>query len=159
NTTTNTHYTYGLPVASLNQQNTFSIFAKDAGRRYIAIYFIDQATQGNQGSIHVDLVNGTVTINPATIGAATNPSGGIISIGGGSYRVWISCTLQTSTTPGNTFCRVFLEQSPAVSNYLGTGLGVYLWGPQLQLGSLTDYVSNDATTPMLPPPGSPGTSS
>jgi len=79
--------------------NTFTMsrYLKAFNATLMLLFLLDgSSVQGVQAQ--VNLVTGTFTAGPTAAGAATNVTGGIISIGNGWYRVWISCTFGAGAT-------------------------------------------------------------
>src|SRR5262249_7708165 len=132
-----------------------------AGRRYMYMQLYDTSVNANSGSLTVDVLNGVITSSFAN-GAATIVSQGIIPVSDGVlpgwYRVWLSVLL-TSAVDTTTTARLYTMNDSLQTGYVGTGVGFYLYAPQVQVGSLTSYISNEPSSPMLPPVGSPQISS
>lgn len=126
---------------------TFSIYVKAAERTFC---YID-AYNGSYVGLYVNLTTGASLTSVATV------PGSAIPVGNGWYRAWF--TFPSITTPT---IRIFsassltdsytLSQSPA-------GAGFYVWGAQLEVGTVpTAYIEsgsipgiapNDSGTPVL----------
>jgi hypothetical protein len=96
------------------------------GKNYIAIFDLTQAGRVSQKT-----------------GTGTS---GIIPIGNGWYRCWISANLPADTYPiafGFAGAENYGDLTPGLGpSYVGTGNILYLWGGQLETGSLaTSYVN------------------
>ena len=114
-------------VKNINTNNT---------RTYTASGFVKASTDttgelrigqsGNYVEVQFDL--SAVTFSTIQAGTATGVSGGIQSVGDGWYRVHV-----TATSIGT-----------AASNLVFYG-NIYLWGAQLEEGTLTDYIPTGAT--------------
>jgi len=125
----NTLHYLNLPASSTPAgTNTLSVYAKADGRDWIWLYFFD----GVLGSLtgYFNISNGTL----GTIQSGLTAS--ITSVGNSWYRCSIT---RTQTNAGNG--GFGLGTANNVQSYLGNGTsGVYIWGAQLEQGSiLTEY--------------------
>jgi hypothetical protein len=115
---------------------TFSVYAKKGTSDFIQL-LTDQA---NNGFVNFDLNNGTLS--------ATTATGTITDVGNGWYRC--SMAITSGSTFGNIYIGLVTSNSAAryEANTLTTT--VYLWGAQLEAGTLTDYqrVGTDKMTVM-----------
>lgn len=126
---------------------TFSVFLKQAERRYATIWF-DTASISEGAfygaATYLDLQTGTV---------ANSNQSKIVAYPNGWYRCYVTATptftgtlrLNTSIgTPNNAGD----TGAPAIYKYTGDGVsGIYIWGGQLETGtSLTDYTPTTTTT-------------
>jgi hypothetical protein len=119
-------------TASTNQ--TISVFAKAAGRDWIALALIRR--DGGEVYSYFQLTGA------GAFGASTPGIGkGFEAIGNGWFRCWITADSATGgTTPG---LRVYLADSGANVVFNGGGTaGVYLWGAQYEIDkhSVSSYV-------------------
>jgi hypothetical protein len=130
NTDTNTHYTRYVTTTWATNTYTFSVFAKIAsGSRRLSL---NQTFGGINGYAIFDLQNGTVA---ATSGSLT---ASIQIDRNGYYR----CSVTYTTTSTTAAFDVALNAGGAagLESYTGDGTsGIYIWGAQLEVGSLTPY--------------------
>ena len=117
---------------------TFSVFAKNAGRRYLRISFSSGVPFPAETGHIFDLQSGTIYGTP--IGSAT---ASITAVGGEWYRCVITATSSDSGVL-NTVVRLFNKDIG--STYTGDGTsGIYLWGAQLEAGNFpTSYIKTEA---------------
>jgi hypothetical protein len=135
NSASNTHR-IAIGVTSSATTHTASVYLKAAGRDYAFVYL--DANNGT-GSFF-DLANG---VTGAVSGAVTSA---IQSVGNGWYRC--SVTGGATATPAMW---ILTADSISSSSYTGDGTsGIFIWGAQLELGTLTDYqrVGTDKMTVM-----------
>ena len=125
---------------------TFSVFLKQAERRYITIWFdTPNITEGAfyGASTYIDLQTGTI---------ATGTQSKIVAYPNGWYRCYVTATpnftgslrLNTSIgTPNNAGD----TGAPAIYKYTGDGVsGIYIWGSQVETGTnRTDYTPTTTT--------------
>lgn len=116
---------------------SFSVYLRAQGRRYVQLNMVDNASAGNGVSVYFDLQTATVQ-GAANAGSGINASGSITSAGNG----WIRCTL--SGTPNNTgtttLYTVYLSQTGSSTTYSGDGIsGVRIWGAQANTGDVANY--------------------
>jgi hypothetical protein len=118
-TATNTHFV--TRAVSVTGVATLSVYAKAAGRNFIAL-----STNNANTAAWFNLSSGTV----GTKGSAVDSSS-IQSIGNGWYRC--VATFSSSTFTGAS---IYLAAVDGSTSYTGDGTsGVYLWGAQLEVGS------------------------
>jgi hypothetical protein len=142
-TTTAEHFADQNFVAVSGTTYTFSVFAKSFGSK---LWIMLRFTTGGWGgavsnSIRFNLADGTVVVTGGTAtGTATN-------YGNGWWRLTMTAT---STANGNPASRVHLLPDAGLPlSYTGNGTsGAYLWGAQLETGTV-------ATSPIITA-GSPG---
>lgn len=106
---------------------TFSVYLKAAERKYAVLYLT-----GTGKGKYFDLENGIVggDFVSAPISAA------IESVGNGWYR----CSIVSDSTSTSTSARIYLADTISNTSYTGNGTsGLYIWGAQLNEGTLKDY--------------------
>ncbi len=136
---TNTHLT--LQIASNVPTSTafaVSVYIKPNGRNWIRLL----ENNGSGIAAYFDVQNGVT----GTVLAGT-PA--ITSVGNGWYRCSLRGTTGVAQTTINFHIR--LANADGGESYTGNGTnGVYLWGAQIELGTLTDYqrVGTDKMTVM-----------
>ncbi len=125
---------------------TFSVFAKAAERSAIQLQFGN--TQTTPASVYVNF-----DLSAGVIGTGTAGYGAISSRGNGWYKC--SVTVVASGTTLVPYLQISNSASaPRNASYTGDGTsGIYIWGAQLQTGSVaTDYVAT-TTAPASSPSG------
>jgi len=135
NSASNTHR-IAIGVTSSATTHTASVYLKAAGRDY-AFVFLDA---NNGTGAFFDLANG---VTGAVSGAVTSA---IQSVGNGWYRC--SVTGGVTATPGMW---ILTADTISSNSYTGDGTsGIFIWGAQLEAGTLTDYqrVGTDKMTVM-----------
>lgn len=125
------HYVnQGVSKATSATQYTFSAYLKAGGRE---VEFSMVSDGGSNGAVlRFNPSTGLITAAAGVFGTFTGPFGGVISIGSGWYRVYL-----TATTGAAASVLPQVALHTGTSNvYTGDGTsGVYLWGTQLELGS------------------------
>jgi hypothetical protein len=141
----------GTNIAGLHDSpagvNTFSIYAKSAGYRYIQCLH-SRSAGSDAGYVTFDLTTGTVTNSSVW-------SGSIVNVGNGWYRI-IATTSSLSGASSNSNVRwAFTDGSASRGpSFTGNGTsGVYFWGAQAELassvGNYTPTPANYSTAPAL----------
>lgn len=128
---------------------TYSIFVKAAERSALSLWFRSADSSANYGVARFDLAAGTAyaAAPGGVVGTGfSNFSYGIQNVGGGWFRVWITCTI-TSGTAFRCWNRLSAG-SAGVDNYSGDGTsGMYFWGAQLEVGTYpTSYIPTTTAT-------------
>ena len=131
-------------VVPANSTNTASIFLQASTRTAALLQWADGSSNGVQ--VAVDLVGLTVT--PVAIGTGVLLGATITPYPSGWYRITLSGGTGNSATA--TSLLVGLQNPTGTSSYAGTaGLGLYVWGAQLEVGTVaTPYLAN-AASPIL----------
>ena len=117
------------PTASYSTTYTWSCYAKAAERNFLALNF---SVAGVSGTFNLTTGVNNMAGTGFVSAAATN-------VGSGWWR--LSVVLTTPASGSNVLYHVF---GPSINNsiaaYAGTaGSGIYLWGAQLNVGSLQPY--------------------
>lgn len=112
---------------------TISVYAKAAGRSWFFAQALNLAL--DTANVFFDLTNGVVG---NVSGTAPGFTQSITAVGSGWYRCVITFPSETgASAPNLSFATANADNS---SFYAGDGSsGVYLWGAQLEVGSLTAY--------------------
>lgn len=138
NTSTNSHNTNQSLSVTSGTTYTFSVFVKAGERTKAAVNLNENYGAFPATSILVDLFAGTVSVL-----TGSPISYGIIHIGNGWYRVWVSQTA-SATVLG----------VPSVGTYTTSGVytgdgtsGIYAWGGQLEANStVSSYIQTTSAT-------------
>jgi hypothetical protein len=124
NTANDSHHVY--QNATANGVNTFSFYAKKGERTFVYAY-ADSVGQGKC----FNLTSGTLGVN--IISAPINAT--IESVG----NDWFRCTITVSITSASAL-RIGLCSADGTFSYLGNGTsGAFIWGGQLNEGTIKDY--------------------
>lgn len=129
-----------LTVAA-NTIYTFSVFAKSAERSQVNVQF-RRSDYNHQIGGTFDLSTQTFTSQPGVnVGVLTGNT--MTSVGNGWYRLSVSGNIDT--TAGLVSLYLY---SGGTTYYAGDNVsGIYLWGPQLELGDFpTSYISTTGAT-------------
>ena len=115
---------------------TLSLFAKDAGRRYLGVW---GGTAFGNGITFFDLQTGTIAYTSGAVGSS------ITFVGNGWYRITVTDTAPISASSNVGFQ---LSNDGTNSSYTGDGTsGIYIWGAQLEAGSFpTSYIKTTSST-------------
>ena len=136
-TSSNFHFPKQVTTLSSTSSVTYSIYAKQAGYRYLLVNTTAGSASGNAGPV-VDLQDGVVVGNFT----ATYPTT-VTDAGNGWWRIVISFTGNGSN--------IIVDHNPlptsTVAAYAGDNTsGVLLWGAQLEEGSTaTTYIPTTST--------------
>lgn len=131
------HYSEKQFNVAATTQYTYSIFAKGDGSGKKV--YLRTALRGVFG-IQVDLATGVVAvvgaIPPTAYGAIFYPTLGY-------WRIYMT---YTSTTAGVAVFRPQIMSSGGAAVYTGNGTGYYVWGQQLETGTLSSQITTGATS-------------
>lgn len=113
---------------------TFSVFAKNNGRRYLVVRFNDNAANGNAVSAIFDLQTGVISGAATAYGTFTAPSATITTFPNGWYRCVVTGTSSVVTVnPKLQPSTGSVDVNGEAAIYLGDGAsGHYVWGAQLE---------------------------
>lgn len=131
----------GYAPALYNQVYTLSCYYKPLERFRFNMGYGNQAALGPDRGVQVNLNTNTITTSEPTI-----IDRGIIPVNDGWYRVYV-----TFRTPGSGLMAVVpmigLLDSNGQFFFTGDGSsGILMWGTQLELETLSDYVQTGSTT-------------
>jgi hypothetical protein len=138
--------------ASAGLTYTGSVYLKYIDRQFVNISFYNNGGVGLYGAACFDIQNGTVASSAALGAGYSITSTSITNIGSGWYRC--SLTIVAGSSAPNSFAIAPVDSSVISSyglrSYAGTSKTFYLWGAQIELGTLTDYqrVGTDKMTVM-----------
>lgn len=129
------HLSRGGFAYTAGQLYTLSIHAKAAERTGVAVQLGNSIAFSSNPSVRVNLATGTHESSSAGV-----LSYSIKDAGAGWWRISVS-GIPASTTADSVF-PAFISNSGSTS-YAGDGVsGIYVWGAQLDVGTLTDYSPN-----------------
>jgi hypothetical protein len=120
-----------------------SAYVRPAGRTMVFMYGINV----DQYGAIFDLVGGTAANITSGVGTVTDK--GIINLGDGIYRVWVSGVLNGAATTLNFVAGPAISTAvPAGYTYTGDGAsGIQMWGIQVELGnSPSSYIHTSSTS-------------
>lgn len=132
NSASSEHYAgYEALAKAASVTCTLTVYAKAAERTRLTVNFRG-GTVSDGAEVTANLAAGTLG-TASVSGGMTSPSASITDVGGGWYR----CSLTATTDSGTVLSsRLKLHNGSSV-NYVGDGAsGAYVWGVQLELGSV-----------------------
>jgi hypothetical protein len=135
------HFVYKSRTGS-NETLTFSVFAKAAERTNVWLQLSNFSTLAVNARFTLT-DSGSVSNVSANSADYTNNSASIIQYANGWYR----CILTTTKGSVNTTNNPSISASSGALSYQGDGTsGIYIWGAQLEQGSVaTDYTPTTTT--------------
>jgi hypothetical protein len=139
---TSAHNVQQAATFTTSAVHTYSVYAKANGRN---LQFVIPTAVVTSGYANFDLINGVVGDKSAGVTQQ------ITSLGNGWYRCAIEFTAATGGSQTINLALITASNSARGQSYLGDGTsGIYLWGAQLEAGTLTDYqrVGTDKMTVM-----------
>lgn len=143
NTTTGTAISVPISSLSVGGLCAFSVFAKADTHNLIQLRWLGGPTGVSNKYLNVDL-------NTGEMGANTLSYAKTINMGNGWWRIIAVTTVDgdltggTSVDPGVELINSLSDgRRPAVS--LAAGIGVYLYGPQLESGGCSSYIPTTGT--------------
>lgn len=154
---------YGAVTKSASANVTLSVYAKAAERSWIGLIINDDIGGFGVGryGAEFDLIAVASMNHDGAQGTYRNGSNSITSVGNGWYRCSIMCTTSTearvrarvyvfNNTTGATNANVTTWTSGAT--YTGDGTsGLYLWHPQMEIGSTSIYQGIAAANTLVTP--------
>ena len=141
----NIHGLGGLHTFIAGETNTWSVYVKPNGRA-IAALSIFSGAGGNQRAFFV-LPTATVLSNTSAGGAALGDAR-ITPVGGSWYRISLTGTAPGAVGAGSYDFR--LVDGSGTESYMGTGLGMYVWGMQFNTGGLQSYAKTTTVAVTAP---------
>lgn len=144
--TTAYHGIISVVAVTASTAYSASVFIKSDGAPFVQIGYDNGASVG--AFMNVNTVTGAITRGPEAAFAAPNPTGGVVSVGNGWFRVSVGAT-HTSATG-----RILISILPAGQSTAGqtpsTTTAVtdklLIWGAQLEAGSFpTSYIPTVAS--------------
>jgi len=140
-------YTGNYSVSLVNKPFTGSVYVK-AGTRYRGRVIVYDA-----GSVYFGATFNlqTKTLSTVTNGA-TIVSSSITDVGGGWFRITVSGYFNGTVAINNNQTGIFVNiaDDTGALNYQGQSKVFYLWGAQLEEGSVaTPYIKTESTAPVL----------
>lgn len=119
---------------------TKSVYAKAAERAEVSLNFVTGGF-GQGSAVIANLSNGTLGAI-SNYGGVSGSTATITDVSNGWYRISLTMTPVSNAS-------FYIDYSPSLSGnriYAGNGTsGVYVWGAQLETGSLTSYIPTTST--------------
>jgi len=126
----------GLP-GSIGTTYTFSVYAKAAEWTWLGLQFYDYVTH-SVGS-EFNLITGQADAGYTSSNIKTS----MTNAGNGWYRCSITITVGQTPATGGAINAIYIYGNPNEGGYITSDghSGIYLWGPQLEIGSTpTNYI-------------------
>jgi hypothetical protein len=141
NATTATHFIAGTVSITSGITYSTSIFAKAGNTNFLQI-FAATAQFGSNVFANFNLSTGAV----GTVGSSTTAS--IQSVGNGWYRCTMIGIATANSTSADVIGFVPINSSTAARNpsFDGTNHSIYIWGAQVEIGSVTNTYIPTTTT-------------
>jgi hypothetical protein len=138
------HRIYEFLTFSAGDEVTFSVFAKAAERSRVSLATSGVGWVGAEAYVSFDLLNGTVLSATDTHGALLDY--GIVSVGGGWHRVYLTVE-KPNNDSGTIPIDIVNDGEIEYGTYQGNGKsGIYLWGAQTEIGAhMSSYIPTDGT--------------
>jgi hypothetical protein len=145
-TTNARHYIQKSINITANTAYTASVYAKKAENNYATIIYGQSGSPYTRGGSIVNLTDGTITTY--TNGTPINvirPAA--VDVGNGWWRISVSVLFDTTSTTG--YIEIGTCINPSFATYAGVNTvnGIYLWGAQLEKGTvMSPYTATGAST-------------
>jgi hypothetical protein len=137
NTATSTHATLQQATTIVGSLYTFSVYVKAAERTNVRVSIVNSAGTV-EFRVFANLTTGT--FSSAGAGSPTSTSASMTSVGNGWYRISAAMDAPTTATQGI----IYIQNTAGSTSYTGDGTsGIYLWGAQLNEGTLKDYFATE----------------
>ena len=136
----------GAAGTNATQTFTFSMFVKAAG--YTSLRFqmsLDEGTAAVQRIFFdLNLTAGTIGTVFTPQGGMTNDAAGVVPLGNGWFRCYITTTFSFGFTTLQN--KIIVNNAAGAQSYAGNGTdGIYAWGAKLTKTALDPYQSGDGT--------------
>jgi hypothetical protein len=141
------HYLTQQNAGVANIPNTLSVFVKNAAgtNNYLVLVQTEQAAMGNAVAANFSLASGTIgTVTDTGVqGSGSGLSAGVVPLGNGWYRCWLRGVAGVGS--GSVISYVAMSLSSTGGIPLSTFSGgssnqFYIFGAQLEAGSLTSFI-------------------
>lgn len=142
---TGQHAINSMPLSIVpNTPYTASIYVKDNGRTFGEIMYANNAFSQNV-NVRWNLTSGTITSTNFG-GGTTVLNKGIINIGNGWYRVFVTAIVDSTST--SAYMMIYTSNTLNSFNYAGdVTKGIYIWGAQFEKGDTLGIYTPTTTTP------------
>lgn len=134
----NPKYSYQTYATTSTGTYTTSIYLK-AGTQSLVLLRINDNSGVNDTRQLFDLSNGTKSGSPVNGGTATGADSGIIDVGNGWYRCYVTCKFNSALTGVQAGSVYFDGYTTSTSTK-----SFYIWGAQLNVGALQPYYPTTA---------------